>query len=302
MLGDTVVVRRAGDVIPQIVSVVLERRPGNARPIEFPTHCPVCGAVADRVEGEAAIRCSGGFACSAQLKEAIKHFASRKAMDIDGLGDKLVDQLVDEGLIHSVAELYQLQLPDLIKLERMAEKSAQNLLNALEKSKQTSLARFLYALGIREVGQATATTLVRNLGSLEAIINATEEQLQELPDVGPVVAHQIALFFHQNSNLTLLKELQNRGVQWQSGDLSGNLPLAGKTIVLTGTFESMGRSEAKERLVGLGAKVAGSVSVKTDLVVAGSKAGSKLGKAQELGLKIYDEEEFLKWLAPFEKH
>ena len=300
MVGDTVIIRRAGDVIPQIAEVVLERRPETASPIEFPAECPVCGADTGQVPGEAVIRCSGGLSCAAQSKEAIKHFASRKAMDIDGLGDKLVEQLVDEGLITNVAGLYQLTLVSLVGLERMAEKSAQNLLDALEKSKSTTLARFLYALGIREVGQTTAATLAQHLGSLQAIAQATAEQLQEIPDVGPVVAEYVELFFKQESNLALLEALQAAGVHWPAPTVSQNQPLAGKTVVLTGTLETMGRSEAKERLLALGAKVAGSVSAKTYLVVAGAKAGSKLTKAQDLGLDVRNEEEFIAWLEQFE--
>ena len=300
MVGDTVIIRRAGDVIPQVAGVVLERRPEDAVPILFPGQCPVCGADAEQAPGEAVIRCSGGLACAAQSKEAIKHYASRKAMDIDGLGDKLVEQLVDEGLIANVADLYRLALVPLVGLERMAEKSAQNLLDALEKSKLTTLPRFLYGLGIREVGQTTASTLAQHLGSLEAIAEATAEQLQEIPDVGPVVAQYVELFFQQDNNLALIADLQASGVRWPAPTISANQPLAGKTVVLTGTLETMGRSEAKERLLALGAKVAGSVSAKTYLVVAGEKAGSKLTKAQDLGLDVRNEEEFIVWLEQFD--
>ncbi|HEY7771918.1 MAG TPA: NAD-dependent DNA ligase LigA [Marinagarivorans sp.] len=300
MVGDTVVIRRAGDVIPQVASVVLERRPDNAQAIVYPTVCPVCGADAEQLEGEAVVRCSGGLACAAQSKEAIKHFASRKAMDIDGLGDKLVEQLVDEGLINNVADLYRLSLEPLANLERMAEKSAQNLLDALQKSKQTTLPRFLYGLGIREVGQTTANTLAQHMGSLEAIAEASAEQLQEIPDVGPIVAQHVALFFQQDNNLALIEDLRAQGIEWPAIEVPDHQPLAGKTVVLTGTLETMGRSEAKERLMALGAKVAGSVSAKTFLVVAGAKAGSKLTKAQDLGLEVRDEEAFIAWLNKLE--
>ncbi|MDZ7924683.1 MAG: NAD-dependent DNA ligase LigA [Marinagarivorans sp.] len=300
MVGDTVIIRRAGDVIPQIAGVVLDRRPDNAIAIIYPDKCPVCGSAAEQVEGETAIRCSGGLACSAQNKEAIKHFASRKAMDIDGLGDKLVEQLVDEGLIKNIADLYDLSLEPLAKLERMAEKSAQNLLDALAASKNTTLARFIYALGIREVGQTTAVTLAQSLGSLEAISTADIEQLKSIPDVGPVVAKHIVIFFQQHSNLVLIERLQACGICWPVPETPEYQPLRDKTVVLTGTLLQMGRSEAKERLLALGAKVAGSVSAKTHWLVAGEKSGSKLTKALELGVEILNEEEFIAWLSQLE--
>lgn len=300
MQGDTVIIRRAGDVIPQVAGVILEKRPHNAKLIEFPTRCPVCNAQAEQVEGEAVIRCSGGLSCRAQSKEAIKHFASRKAMDIDGLGDKLVEQLVDEGLINNIADLFDLELTQLAALERMAQKSAQNLLSALQACKKTTLPRFLYALGIREVGQTTASNVAFNMGSLEAIAEASQEQLQEIPDVGPKVAQHIHVFFQQPGNLTLIEQLKRAGIVWPAPEIKGHQPLAGKTIVLTGTLEQMGRSEAKERLITLGAKVAGSVSAKTYLVIAGSKAGSKLTKAQTLGIDVLDEEAFIQWLMQFD--
>lgn len=296
-VGDTVIVRRAGDVIPQIAAVVVDKRPSNAEAILFPQQCPVCGSDTEQVEDEAVIRCTGGLTCSAQNKESIKHYASRKAMDIDGLGDKLVEQLVDEGLISNIADLYRLELPQVAALERMAEKSAQNLLDALEKSKNTTLPRFLYALGIREVGQTTALTLSQHMGSLEAIAEASEEALQEIPDVGPIVAKYLVAFFQQSSNRELLEDLQGLGVHWPAPQAQGDQPLAGKTIVLTGSLEEMGRSEAKERLQALGAKVAGSVSSQTFLVIAGAKAGSKLTKAQDLGLEVLDEQGFIAWLS-----
>jgi DNA ligase (NAD+) len=300
-VGDTVIIRRAGDVIPQIAGIVLDRRPPDAQEIFFPTVCPVCGSQTEQIDGEAAVRCTGGLACSAQNKEAIKHFASRKAMDIDGLGDKLVEQLVDEGLVKTVADLYRLTLEPLVALERMAEKSAQNLLTALEASKTTTLARFLYALGIREVGQTTAATLAQQMGSLEVISTATAEQFQEIPDVGPVVASHIVLFFKQTKNLELVEQLRILGIQWPAPTASGHQPLTGKTVVLTGTLETLGRSEAKERLQALGAKVAGSVSIKTDWLIAGTKAGSKLTKAQELGIKVFNEQEFITWVSQLEE-
>ena len=299
-IGDTVIIRRAGDVIPQIAAVISERRPESAQAICFPEHCPVCGAETEQIEGEAVIRCCGGLTCSAQNKEAIKHFASRKAMDIDGLGDKLVEQLVDEGLVSNVADLYRLELGRVAALERMAEKSAQNLLNALEASKQTTLPRFLYALGIREVGQTTALTLAQHLLTLEDISDASEEALQDIPDIGPVVAHHLATFFAQSQNQSLLQELRDLGISWPALTVAEEQPLAGKTVVLTGSLEQLSRSEAKERLQALGAKVSGSVSSKTYRVVAGAKAGSKLTKAQDLGIEVYDEDRFVEWLLELE--
>ncbi len=294
-IGDQVIVRRAGDVIPEVVGVVKERRPRNARKFVMPTHCPVCDSDVIRIEGEAVSRCSGGLFCAAQRKEAIKHFASRRAMDIDGLGDKLVDQLVDKELIHDVADLYNLSLEALTGLERMGEKSAQNLLNALEKSKKTTLARFLYALGIREVGEATARTLASHFGELEALEETDEEQLQAVPDIGPVVAANIAMFFEQKHNVEVIEKLREAGIHWPLAVKRAKAqPLQGKTIVLTGTLESMARNDAKERLQELGAKVTGSVSKNTDYVVAGAEPGSKLDKAQELGVAVLDEDAFLK--------
>ncbi|WGL17413.1 NAD-dependent DNA ligase LigA [Microbulbifer bruguierae] len=290
-IGDTVIIRRAGDVIPQVVSVVEIKRPADARDIEFPTHCPVCDSPVEATPGEAVARCSGGLICSAQRKQAIKHFAARRAMDIDGLGDKLVEQLVDEGLLKSVSGLYHLSLPPLIALERMGEKSAQNLLDALEHSKHTTLPKFLYALGIREVGEATARNLARHFGDLEHLMEADTEALQQVDDVGPVVAHYVAEFFEQPHNLEELAALQQAGVHWESEkqDTSAQ-PLAGQTWVLTGKLETLSRNEAKDYLQRLGAKVAGSVSANTHTVVAGPGAGSKLNKARDLALPILDEE------------
>ncbi|WP_438950847.1 NAD-dependent DNA ligase LigA [Porticoccus sp.] len=294
-LGDRVIVRRAGDVIPQVVKVILEDRPCNARDVVFPDHCPICGSPVERVKGEAVARCSGGLICPAQRKQAIRHYASRKAMDIDGLGDKLVEQLVDKGLVTSVADLYRLTVDQLAGLERMADKSAANLLAALVASKQTSLPRFIYALGIREVGEATARSLAEYFGNLEALQSADEEQLQEVPDVGPVVAHFVSTFFKQPENRQIVQTLRKASVYWPdvvSPDKS-SLPLAGETWVLTGTLTSMGRSEAKEKLQQLGARVAGSVSSGSACVVAGPGAGSKLAKARELGVPVVDEDQLL---------
>ncbi|WP_193165350.1 NAD-dependent DNA ligase LigA [Microbulbifer hainanensis] len=296
-VGDTVVIRRAGDVIPQVVSVVESKRPKNARDIEFPTHCPVCDSPVESTPGEAVARCSGGLICSAQRKQAIKHFASRKAMDIDGLGDKLVEQLVDEGLLHSVSGLYDLTLEQLAGLERMGQKSAQNLLDALERSKDTTLPKFLYALGIREVGEATARNLARHYGDLESLMQADEESLQEVEDVGPVVAHFVAEFFQQTHAQEEIEALRQAGVHWQPEETGGEeQPLSGQTWVLTGKLETLSRSEAKDYLQRLGAKVAGSVSAKTDSVVAGPGAGSKLNKARELDIPTLDEEAFIEML------
>lgn len=294
-VGDTVIVRRAGDVIPQVVKVVLEKRPENAQKIVFPDHCPVCHSPVEKVEGEAVSRCSGGLVCSAQRKQAIKHYASRKAMDIEGLGDKLVEQLVDQELIHSVEDLYQLEIEQLANLERMGKKSAENLLLALDKTKSTTLPRFLYALGIREVGEATARSLAKHFGELSALQVASQEELQEVPDVGPIVAHFVHEFFNQEDNLKVIEGLCHCGIHWPAleADNDNALPLSGQTWVLTGTMEVMGRSEAKEKLQLLGAKVSGSVSAKTDCVVAGPGAGSKLKKAQELEISILDESAFL---------
>ena len=291
-IGDTVIVRRAGDVIPQIVGIVDTKRPDNARDVIFPDHCPVCGSPVETVPGEAVARCDGGLICPAQRKEAIKHFASRKAMDIEGLGDKLVEQLVDQGHINAVADLYQLTREQLAGLERMGEKSADNLLSALEKSKQTTLEKFIYALGIREVGEATARNLALHFGNYAALANASEEALQEVADVGPVVAHFVAEFFQQPHNRDAVTALKAAGVTWEDRDQPVNtadLPLKGLTYVLTGTLETMSRDDAKAHLLALGAKVAGSVSAKTDYVVAGPGAGSKLQKAEELNIPVLDE-------------
>ena len=294
-IGDSVIVRRAGDVIPQVVSVVMDRRPGDARPVVFPDACPVCDSAVERAEDEAVVRCMGGLVCAAQRKAAIKHFASRRAMDIEGLGDKLVEQLVDEGLLESVAGLYQLPREALLELERMGEKSADNLLAALDSSKETTLARFIFALGIREVGEATALSLARHFGSWEALSAATEEQLLEVEDVGPVVADHLVQFFDSRSSMGVVSAMREAGVRWpdEAPREQAKLPLAGQTWVVTGKLEVMGRSEAKNCLQELGAKVAGSVSAKTHCVVAGPGAGSKLQRARELDVDVIDEESFI---------
>ena len=294
-IGDTVIVRRAGDVIPEVVGVLAERRPPDARPFVMPTTCPVCGSHVVREEGEADARCTGGLFCPAQRKQALLHFASRRAMDIEGLGDKLVDQLVDEQLIHSLPDLYRLNVAALAELERMAQKSAQNLVDALEKSKHTTLNRFLFALGIRHVGESTAKDLARYFGKLDAVMQASAEQLLNVPDVGPVVAQSIVDFFAEPHNREVVQQLRALGVHWDEheGVSQQVLPLSGKTFVLTGALTGMGRDEAKSRLEALGAKVAGSVSKKTDCVVAGAEAGSKLDRARELNVPIWDEQQFL---------
>jgi DNA ligase (NAD+) len=298
-VGDMVIVRRAGDVIPQVVSVVQELRSGSVQPILCPASCPVCGSPVERAADEAVLRCMGGLVCAAQQKAAIRHFASRRAMDIEGLGDKLVDQLVDEGLVENVAGLYRLQRDRLLTLDRMGEKSADNILEAIKNSRQTTLPRFIFALGIREVGEATALNLARHFGSWEALARASEQQLLEVADVGPVVADHLAQFFDSQSSMQVVEQLREAGVSWPDIDVvpAQELPLSGQTWVVTGKLESLGRNEAKAHLQTLGARVAGSVSAKTDCVVAGPGAGSKLGKATELGVKLIDEQAFLALLA-----
>ncbi|WP_075187365.1 NAD-dependent DNA ligase LigA [Teredinibacter haidensis] len=297
-IGDSVIVRRAGDVIPKVVAVVPGKNGENRREISFPEHCPVCGSLVETLEGEAVARCSGGLVCEAQRKEAIKHFASRQAMDIDGLGDKLVEQLVDEGLIHQVADLFTLSCEQIAGLERMGLKSAENLLRALDVSRETTLSRFLFSLGIREVGQATARNLAQYFGSLEKLVQAEIEALMEVDDVGPVVAHFVHDFFQQDNNLKAVEALKTAGVHWQEIDPveQQDLPLAGKTYVLTGSLETMTRDHAKELLLAKGAKVAGSVSAKTHCVVAGPGAGAKRAKAEKLNIEIMDEATFLSFM------
>ncbi len=294
-IGDSVIIRRAGDVIPQVVAVVLAERPADARDILFPTECPVCGSATERVEGEAVTRCTGGLFCGAQRKEALKHFVARKAMDIEGLGDKLIEQLVDEQLVQSPVDIYKLDMPALVGLERMGEKSALKLLAAIEQSKHSTLPRFIYALGIREVGEATALNLAQHFRSLDALRVATLEQLLAVADVGAVVAGQILHFLAEPHNQAVIDGLIAVGVQWP--DIAEKAqtaqPLAGQTMVLTGTLIAMGRDEAKDKLQQLGAKVAGSVSAKTSAVIAGDNAGSKLAKAEELGVVVWTEQQML---------
>lgn len=290
-IGDTVSVRRAGDVIPEVVFVVPEKRPTNARRFEMPKLCPECGSHILKQADEAVARCTGGLFCPAQRKQAITHFASRKAMDIEGLGEKLVDQLVSANLVHTLADIYRLDIHTLSGLERMAQKSAQNLLDALEASKSTTLARFIYALGMRNVGEATAKDLAKHFGSLQALRNASLESLLEVNDVGPVVAESIVNFLSEQHNKDVIDALIAAGIYWAEteGRQSFGGKLSGKTFVLTGTLPNMSRDEAKEHIEAAGGKVSGSVSKKTDYVVAGSEAGSKLDKAQELGVQILDE-------------
>ncbi len=295
-IGDTVIVRRAGDVIPEVVGVVLDRRPPDTHPFDLYKRlhgrCPVCGSEVLREEGEVDWRCSGGLFCAAQRKQALLHFASRRAMDIEGLGDKLVDQIVDSGLVRTLPELYKLGVAKLVALERMADKSAAKLLDNLEKSKRTTLQRFLYALGIRHVGETTAKDLARHFGALDRVMDASVEQLLEVNDVGPVVAQSIHTFFAQPHNREVVEQLRACGMQWDESDGTADRspkPLAGKTFVLTGTLPTMTRDEARERIEAAGGKVSGSVSKKTHFVVAGAEAGSKLDRARELGVEILDE-------------
>ena len=291
-VGDHVIVRRAGDVIPEVVAVVPERREHANPPFTMPHQCPVCGSEAVREEGEADYRCTGGLFCGAQRKQALLHFAQRRAMDIEGLGEKLVDQVVDAGVIRTLADLYRLGLGNLVALDRMGEKSAQNLLAGLEQSKSTTLPRFLFGLGIRHVGEATARDLARHFGNLDAIVAASVDALLQVPDVGPVVAESIHTFFAQPHNREVVEQLRACGVHWPEGEPApqASLPLAGKTVVLTGTLPSLSRDEAKEMLESAGAKVAGSVSKKTHYLIAGEEAGSKLEKARELGVPVLDEQ------------
>ncbi|MCM2307422.1 MAG: NAD-dependent DNA ligase LigA [Sulfuritalea sp.] len=299
-IGDTVIVRRAGDVIPEVVSVVLDKRPMKAdgeplhAPFEMPATCPVCRSAVEKPEDEAIARCSGGLFCPAQRKRALLHFAGRRALDIEGLGDKLMEQLVDHAIVKTPADLYKLGLVKLANLERMAEKSAANILVAIEKSKRTTLARFIFALGIRNVGETTAKDLARHFGNLDALIAADLDRLQQVPDVGPVVAASILRFFAEPHNIEVIEQLRAAGVSWPEGEpvAAASSPLAGKTFVLTGTLPTLTRDEAKDMIEALGGKVAGSVSKKTDYVVAGAEAGSKLDKAQALGLSILDETQF----------
>lgn len=297
-VGDTVVVRRAGDVIPEVVSVVTEKRLQDAQIFTMPSHCPVCNSLAVREEGEADFRCTGGLFCLAQRKQAILHYAHRRAVEIEDLGDKLVDQLVDTGIVNTLPDLYKLGLSALSQLDRMAEKSAAKVLAGIEKSKTTTLPKFLFGLGIRHVGEATAKELSRHFGTLDAIMDATLEQLLQVSDIGPTVAESIRTFFDQAHNRQVVEQLKACGVHWKEGVASegASLPLTGQTFVLTGTLQSMGRDDARAKLELLGAKVASSVSKKTHAVVAGAEAGSKLEKAQSLGVLILDEAAFMELL------
>lgn len=301
-VGDTVIIRRAGDVIPQVVSVVLEKRPDDTKEIEFPSTCPVCNSHVERMENEAVIRCTAGLACAAQRKQAIKHFSSRKAFDIDGLGDKIVDQLVDEKLIEDPADIFSLQLSKLVSLERFADRSAVNLLRAIDDAKKTTLAKFLYSLGIREVGESTARNLALHYLTLDALLDADVDALQEVQDVGEIVAKHLYEFLREPLNINVINKLIDAGVYWPKIEPPSQdaQPLLGKTVVLTGTLTQMGRAEAKTKLQELGAKVSGSISAKTDLLVAGEKAGSKLAKAKELNVETWDENAFVAYLATLE--
>lgn len=295
-IGDTVTVRRAGDVIPEVVNVVMTERKSNAKKICMPSSCPECHSEIEQIEGEAIARCTGGLFCIAQRKESIKHFASRRAMDIEGLGDKIVDLLVDQGLVNSVADIYSLKQTDVENLERMGEKSARNLLEAIQVSKQTTLPRFLHALGIREVGEATAKRLAQHFKSLDLLQSATQQELQAVPDIGPVVAEHIVHFFHEPHNQKVIQALLKAGITWPAIEESKKLAFTGKTFVITGTLTSMSRDEAKERVESLGGKAGNSVSSKTSYVVVGADPGSKYEKAKALGVTILDEQQFLKLL------
>ncbi|WP_145541153.1 NAD-dependent DNA ligase LigA [Yersinia alsatica] len=295
-IGDTVIVRRAGDVIPQVVGVVMEQRPQDAKEITFPEHCPVCGSDIERVEGEAVARCTGGLFCAAQRKEALKHFVSRRALDVDGMGDKIIEQLVEKQYVENPADLFTLTAGKLTGLDRMGPKSAQNLIVALEKAKQTTFARFLYALGIREVGEATAANLAAHFRNLDNLRAADIEALKSVPDVGEVVAKHVLNFLSEEHNQKVIDALE-KVISWPEPQQiiaeEIDSPFAGKTVVLTGSLTILSRDEAKDRLTALGAKVSGSVSKKTDLVIAGEAAGSKLVKAQELGITVIDEAEMI---------
>jgi len=294
-VGDTVVVRRAGDVIPEVVSVVLDRRPSDTQPLELPEKCPVCHSQVLRAAGEAVARCTGGFTCRAQRQESLRHFASRRALDIEGLGDKLIEQLVERDAVRTPADLYSLTTEQLAQLDRMGEKSAANLTAAIERSRRTTLPRLLYGLGIREVGEATALALARHFGTLERLMEADETAIQQVADIGPVVAAHVAAFFASDDHRRVIKLLRKQGVTWPDMPASARAeqPLAGRTFVITGTLEAMTREQAQEALIARGAKVSGSVSKKTSFVVAGSEAGSKLTRARELQVPVLDERQFL---------
>ena len=296
-VGDTVVVRRAGDVIPEVVSVVQDKRPARTVPIELPERCPVCHSRVLRAAGEAVARCTGGFTCRAQRQESLRHFASRRALDIEGLGDKLIEQLVEHDVVRTPADLYALTATQLAELERMGEKSAGNLVAAIDRSRRTTLPRLLYGLGIREVGEATALSLARHFGTLERLMSADEAAIQQVPDVGPVVAAHVAAFFASDDHRRVIKALREQGVTWPDISAPRGAPgLSGRTFVITGTLAAMTREQAEEALTARGAKVSGSVSRKTSFVIAGSEAGSKLAKARQLGVAVLDEPQFLELL------
>ncbi len=300
-VGDTVIVRRAGDVIPEVIGIVPERRPAGTVPVPMPRHCPACGSETVRVEGEAALRCAGGLYCPAQRKEALRHFASRRALDIEGLGPRIIDQLVEAGLVSTSADLYRLDAATLAGLERMGEKSARRLITALEASKSTTLARFLHGLGIPEVGDATSKLLARHFPVLDDLMAAEADALQAIPDVGPVMAEQITTFFHQPQNRTVVRDLRSQGVHWdetvRAVPAEDPGPLRGKTFVLTGTLAGLSRDDAKARIEALGGRVTGNVTARTDYVVAGENPGSKLARAQQLGITILGDEAFIALLA-----
>jgi DNA ligase (NAD+) len=297
-VGDTVVIRRAGDVIPEVVKVVLERRPATSAPVRLPERCPVCGSAVERLPDRAIARCTGGLFCPAQRKEALRHFASRHAMDIEGLGTKLIDQLVDNGTVRTPADLYMLAADRLAEFERMGEKSATNLVEALQHSRKTTLPRFLLALGIPDVGEATARALAQHFGGLEPMLQASAEQIEEVPDIGPIIAASVHRFFQEPHNRQVIEALvdpRRGGIHWPAvarETTAGAAPLAGKSFVLTGTLHELTREQAQQLILDLGGKVSGSVSKKTDYVVAGAEAGSKLKKAEQLGLTILDEAQF----------
>jgi DNA ligase (NAD+) len=298
-IGDTVIIRRAGDVIPQVVAVVAERRPQKAPKFRMPEHCPVCGSAVERDEEEKDHRCTGGLVCGAQRKQALLHFASRRALDIEGLGDKLVDQLVESQLVRTPADLFKLGIGTLAGLDRMAEKSAANIVAALEKAKKATLERVIYALGIRHVGETTARDLARHFGTLDTLMQADEQTLLEVADVGPVVAASIAHFFAEPHNREVIEQLRAAGVHWAEGKpraAKATGPFTGKTFVLTGTLPTLTRDEASAMIEAAGGKVSGSVSKKTDFVLAGAEAGSKLDRAQELGVRVIDEAGFKRLL------
>ena len=298
-IGDTVIVRRAGDVIPEVVTVVIDKRPHNARRVELPRQCPVCGSDVIRSEGDAVARCTGGLYCRAQRKEALRHFASRRALDIEGLGEELIDQLVEKQIVSTPADIFLLSIEQVAELDRMGPKSATNLVSAIERSKSTTLPRFLFGIGIRDVGEVTAAALAEHFGTLEALLDASEEDIRAVHGVGPVVAAHVSRFFRQKHNREVIDAIRNAGVSWpplarKASSAEG--ALTGKTFVLTGTLESMTRDEAAGRIVALGGKVTGSVSKKTSFLVAGADPGSKLAKARELGVEVIGEKAFVKLL------